>query len=66
MRLVDLIWLVQPAFEHHGFPIHWMDIAIPVGMAGLWTFVFARNLGSRSLLPANDPYVKEALLHEAH
>jgi hypothetical protein len=66
MRLVDLIWLVQPSFEHHGFPISWMDIAIPVGMAGLWTFVFARNLGSRSLLPVNDPYVKEALLHEAH
>ena len=66
MRLVDLIWLVQPAFEHHGFPIHWMDVAIPVGMAGLWMFVFVRNLASRSLLPVNDPYLKEALLHEAH
>jgi hypothetical protein len=62
MRLVDLIWLVEPAFEHHGFPIPWMSIAIPIGMAGLWTFVFARNLGSRSLLPVNDPYVREALL----
>jgi hypothetical protein len=66
MRLVDLIWLVEPAFEHHGFPIHWMDVAIPIGMAGLWTFVFARNLASRNLLPVNDPYVKEAMLHEAH
>jgi hypothetical protein len=66
MRLVDLIWLVQPAFEHHGFPIHWMDVVIPVGMAGLWMFVFVRNLASRSLLPVNDPYLKEALLHEAH
>jgi hypothetical protein len=66
MRLVDLIWLVQPAFERQGFPIHWMDVAIPAGMAGLWMVVFARNLASRSLLPVNDPYVKEALLHEAH
>ena len=62
IRLVDLIWLVQPSFEHQGFPISWMDVVIPAGMAGLWMFVFARNLGSRSLLPVNDPYVKEALL----
>ena len=44
MRLVDIIWLVAPVFEHHGFPIHWMDIAVPAGLAGVWLFLFARNL----------------------
>ena len=34
MRLVDLIWLVAPNFEHHGFPFSWMDVAIPVGLGG--------------------------------
>ncbi len=66
MRLVDTMWLVAPEFRPTGFPIHWMDVAIPVGMAGLWMFAFARNLRSRPLLPLNDPYFKEAFAHEAH
>jgi hypothetical protein len=65
MRLVDLIWLVAPTFEHHGFPIHWMDIAIPVGLAGIWVFLFARAFRSRSVVPLNDPYLKEAYAHDA-
>ena len=76
MRLVDLIWLVAPSFGHHGpegeghpgfsFPLHWMDVAIPLGLAGLWVFLFARQLRSRPLLPLNDPYFKEAFAHESH
>jgi hypothetical protein len=66
MRLVDLIWLVAPEFRTSGFPIHWMDVAIPVGMTGIWLFMFARNLRSRALLPLNDPYFKETFVHEAH
>ena len=64
MRLVDLIWLVAPTFEHHGFPVHWMDVAIPVGLIGVWLFLFARQLRSRALLPVNDPYFKEAFAHD--
>ena len=66
MRLVDLIWLVVPEFRQGGFLIHWMDIAVPVGLIGIWLFLFARNLRSRALLPLNDPYYKEAFAHEAH
>jgi hypothetical protein len=65
MRLVDLIWLVAPTFAHHGFPIHWMDLAIPAGLLGLWIVFFTRNLAARPLLPVNDPYFKEALAHDA-
>jgi hypothetical protein len=74
MRLVDLIFLIGPAFGAHGaegaqahhFPIHWMDIVIPAGLLGLWLFMFVRNLRSRALLPLNDPFFKEAFVHEAH
>ena len=66
MRLVDLIWLVVPEFRSGGFLIHWMDLAVPVGLTGIWLFLFARNLRSRALLPLNDPYFKEAFAHEAH
>src|SRR5262245_48856578 len=67
MRYVDLVWLVEPMFEHHGgFPIHWMDLAVPAGLVGIWLFLFARNLASRALLPLNDPFFKEAFAHGAH
>jgi len=67
MRLVDLIWLVEPEFRPGtGFPIHWLDITLPVGLLGIWLFLFIRNLRSRALLPVNDPYFKEAFAHEAH
>jgi hypothetical protein len=78
MRLVDTIWLVAPAFRQFAppeaggahsalaSPMHWMDVAIPIGLAGLWIFMFVRSLRSRALFPANDPYFKEAFAHEAH
>lgn len=66
MRLVDLIWIVEPMFPHRGFPIHWMDVALPLGLVGVWTFLFARNLRSRALLPLNDPFFKEAFAHDVH
>jgi hypothetical protein len=66
MRLVDLLWLVEPMFEHEGFPIHWMDLVLPLGLIGVWMFLFARTLRSRPLLPLNDPFFKEAFAHEVH
>jgi hypothetical protein len=67
MRLIDAIWLVEPEFRPGtAFPIHWMDFSLPLGLFGVWLFVFTRNLRSRALLPRNDPYFKEAFAHEAH
>jgi hypothetical protein len=66
MRVIDLVWLVEPMFKHEGFPIHWMDVALPAGLTGVWVFLFARNLRSRALLPLNDPFFKEAFAHDAH
>ena len=77
MRLIDLIWYVSPAFRHlapegagasHALiPMHWMDIAIPVGLTGIWVFLLVRQLRSRALFPMNDPYLKEAFAsHDAH
>ena len=66
MRLVDTIFLISPTFAHEGFPIHWMDIAIPAGLVGVWLFLFARFLQSRALAPLNDPYLKEVFAHDAH
>ena len=55
MRLMDLTWLIAPAFHEvqeasHHF-IHWMDIVAPIGLFGLWTGFFIHQLGQRSLMP---------------
>lgn len=66
MRLVDLLWLAAPRPEAHGFPLHWLDVVLPVAMGGLWLAVFARELARRPLLPVNDPYFEEAFAHGRH
>jgi hypothetical protein len=75
MRFVDLLWYVTPAFRLTApaeaalnariIPFHWMDIAIPAGLFGLWLFMFARELRARPQFPVNDPYFQEAFAHEA-
>jgi hypothetical protein len=63
-RYLDLVWLVEPMFGHEGFPLHWLDLAVPAGLVGVWFFLFARQLRSRPLLPLNDPFFKEAFAHD--
>jgi hypothetical protein len=55
MRFVDLLWLVLPAFSKGKLSIHWMDVALPLGIGGLWIALFLWHLGRRRLVPANDP-----------
>ncbi len=55
MHLVDQFWLVVPAFSQGGLRIHWLDMAAPIGVGGIWMAAFVRQLKSRSLLPLHDP-----------
>lgn len=75
MRLFDYIFFVSPEFsaagtnlhgshDADGLPslfIHWLDIAVPVGMGGIWIAFFLRQLASRPLLPLQEPDLAKAL-----
>jgi hypothetical protein len=63
MRFLDTAWLVLPAFSAGKLSPHWLDLALPVGLGGVWLSVYARNLVSRPLLPEHDPGFEEALAH---
>jgi hypothetical protein len=65
MRVVDLIWTVGPVFRHDT-TFHFLDFSIVVAFAAPWLLFFFRNLGDRSLVPANDPYFKEAVADGGH
>jgi hypothetical protein len=55
MRLVALFWVTAPAFNPEGLMVHWLDIAAPVGIGGIWLAVFFWQLKGRSLIALNDP-----------
>lgn len=62
VRLIDLYWLIAPAFKDaQAFRVHWMDIAAPIGIGGVWLWFYLGQLKGRPLLPLGDPQLAEAL-----
>jgi hypothetical protein len=61
VRALDLFWLVRPEFPHTGFALHWLDLALPIGLGGVWLGVFAQQLKTRPLLPLGEPEVRQIL-----
>lgn len=59
MRVVDLLWLSA----RDGFHLHWLDVAAPAGLGGIWIAAFFWQLKQRPLLPLHDPELEEALEH---
>ncbi|HUR45357.1 MAG TPA: hypothetical protein VMZ27_05700, partial [Candidatus Saccharimonadales bacterium] len=50
-HLLDVFWMVQPGFERTGLRLHWLHLAAPVGVGGVWFALFIRNLKHRPLVP---------------
>jgi hypothetical protein len=57
-RLLEIIWVVQPNFEPEHLSLHWLDLAAPVGLVGLWLALFARELKKRPLVPVEAASIK--------
>ena len=69
-RLIDLFWLIAPAFHHDGLSVSWMDLVLPFTLLSLWLGAFFSQLSRRTILPLHDPQFHEAIGHiierEAH
>jgi hypothetical protein len=63
-RLVDLYWLITPAFFPQGVHIHWLDLVLLIAIGGGWAAVFLRQRAGKSPLPRHDPHLGE--IHEQH
>jgi hypothetical protein len=55
MRVVDMYWLITPAFYGDRFRLHWLDIFTLVGIGGVWLAMYARQLTLMPLVPLHDP-----------
>ncbi len=60
VRMVDLFYIVIPNFSREGFPLALSDVALLVGIGGIWIAAFAYWLKSRPILPLNDPRLAHA------
>jgi hypothetical protein len=61
MSLVDIFWLVTPAFNHAGPEFHLTDWLAVLGIGGLWLWRFASQLQGRPLLPLHNPRLIKAV-----
>jgi hypothetical protein len=61
MRLVDMFWMVLPAFGGGSVRLTWMDVALPLGFGGIWFAYFLRQLESMPILPVHDPRMEEII-----
>ncbi|HVF61132.1 MAG TPA: hypothetical protein VNJ70_15100 [Thermoanaerobaculia bacterium] len=64
MRWLDLVWQVEPAFSPERFTFHWLYLAAPLAVGGLWVWAWAAEIKKRPLLPLRDPWLPEALAHD--
>ena len=61
MRIIDVIWLIEPTYSRGDFVFNWMDYVAPIAIGGLWLGTFAWQLQKRPLLPINDPQLEQAV-----
>ncbi len=60
IRIVDVYWIVEPAFYNQQLKIHWMDFVTLVAVGGLWLAGFFWQLKSSPLVPLRDPRLQGA------
>jgi hypothetical protein len=66
MHWVDLYWNVVPNFSPEDLSFHWLDLAAPLAIGGLWLRLFVGGLRKRPLLPVNDPHLEEVFSDGGH
>jgi hypothetical protein len=61
MRYVDLGWLILPSRHQTGFYFHWLYVATPLALGGLWLAFFIQQLKGRLKLAPEDRYMERLL-----
>jgi hypothetical protein len=60
VRLMDVYWVIAPAFYENHLRISWMDFVTPVAVGGIWLTAFFWQLKSVPLVPLKDPRLQGA------
>jgi hypothetical protein len=65
MRVIEMIWLIEPIFHPTAISIHVLDFAAPIGIGGVWVAVFLWQLERRPLIAVHDPRMEGVAQHHA-
>lgn len=60
LRLVDLYWLIAPAF-HEGIHLSWLDVCVPVALFAAWFAFYISRLKGRPLISLQDTALQDHL-----
>lgn len=60
MRLLDLYWVITPAFSPDKFRLPIAEIAAVLAIGGIWLYFFNASIQKRPLLTSGDPRQVEA------
>ena len=60
---LDFYQMVMPAASKDHVPFMLLDFGIGIGFVGLVMFVTAKALARWPLIPRNDPFLKESIIH---
>jgi hypothetical protein len=52
VRWLEQLWLVKPGLMAGKFPIHWLDVAAPLALAGIWVLAYCTVLAKAAAVPA--------------
>jgi len=69
LSLVDVYWLVAPAYDPAGPSMNldrWLDLLAVAGVGGVWVGAFCRQLKKQPLLPLHDPRFEGVALEHGH
>lgn len=66
MHILDVFWIIEPAFRQRGLQVYWTDAAALIALGGIWLAFYIGNLKSRPLLASHDPRDTYSLLVTAH
>jgi hypothetical protein len=64
MCYIDIYWLIQPNFHHHGAHFGIGDVGSILLVGGVFFFLFIRRLNGASLVPAGDPRLADCLSYD--
>jgi hypothetical protein len=64
MSIIDLFWIMVPAYEKAGPQFHWSDWLALIGLGGIFLAIYVSQLKRKPLMPLHDPNFAGVLLHE--
>ena len=64
MHFVDQYWLIMPNFYHHGFSLHWLDLAALLGVVSVLGLAFWSRMRKHAIAPVGDMRFEQGLNFE--